>query len=284
MDLEEPRGVAPDGTEKAQPHTNPEAGAGKHPIDTAMTTATTSTSVAEAPKRNNTRLRSTLRSTSGDVDYPLVDFACPWYKFDPAKYFRCYKRYSLKRFSDVKQHITRRHTLAPLYCSRCWTSFEMDEDDEFTEHMAQGNCTGEPLPECLLPHESARLQQSDFGRTEDASRWYSVWDLLFPGHPRPASPYVADGIEEVLSLLHPTADLLRDALPSLLPLAGVYTTEEATNVLAMQIHHIYAQAFNENATPHGRRRLEFRHIELGNNSSEAAEPSTKADLNEPLNQ
>ncbi|KAK7222153.1 hypothetical protein V2G26_010156 [Clonostachys chloroleuca] len=77
-------------------------------------------------------------------------FACPFYKFNPQVYDEC-KKHRFPRISDIKQHLIRRHSLPPYFCSACWISF-MDEQSRI-HHPCRGEGQYELRPEGLSPEE-----------------------------------------------------------------------------------------------------------------------------------
>ncbi|KAI1802937.1 hypothetical protein F4811DRAFT_526977 [Daldinia bambusicola] len=109
---------------------------------------------------------------------------CPWYKKDPLKYSGCAK-YKLLRIKDVKQHICRRHTNPSTYYMRdrsCTPSTESELDG-------------------LSEKQRRKLNQNANRGRNDVERWYCMWDTIFPGEPRPLSPYLSSGRQELLPLL-----------------------------------------------------------------------------------
>ncbi|KAJ6788381.1 hypothetical protein PWT90_04641 [Aphanocladium album] len=226
--------------------------------------------------------RGTLGDDDDDSDTHAAAryFACPFYKFDPKKHFRCFRKYDLHRYSDVKQHIVRRHSLSPLYCSNCWTSFSDNKEYEYRQHLETGNCSKQPISEDLFPHEVAALNNLVLNgpgrRASDSSRWFSAWDLLFPGHSRPSSPYVEEGPVELCTLLTSSSHALRGVLPSLLDSLGVSAGQETTALLAQQIHELYTRSLAAEPAD-SRRRLEFLASASRNTSWNVTGPSTQPD-------
>ncbi|KAI1466460.1 uncharacterized protein F4812DRAFT_434115 [Daldinia caldariorum] len=110
--------------------------------------------------------------------------ACPWYKKDPLKHSGCAK-YKLLRIKDVKQHICRRHTNPSTYYIRgrsCTPSTESELDG-------------------LSEKQRRKLNQNANRGRNDVERWYCMWDTIFPSEPRPLSPYLSSGRQELLPLL-----------------------------------------------------------------------------------
>ncbi len=137
-------------------------------------------------------------------------FACPLHKIDPSKYPAC-SQLNLHRLRDVKQHLRRRH-LQKFYCDRCLALF-VNEQALFSHTCVPVSppCTS---PEyistrqlaLLTPaHRLSKEQQLIAKETpwfSEEKGWFAMWDIIFPGIPRPGSPYhESDGAEEFRSYL-----------------------------------------------------------------------------------
>ncbi|OAA51123.1 hypothetical protein BBO_01070 [Beauveria brongniartii RCEF 3172] len=169
--------------------------------------------------------------------------ACPFYKFDPARHFRCYRKYQLKRCSDVTMHILRCHNLGTLYCSKCWRTWKNNELLLWENHTSQNPpCQFVPEPESLLPREATALIELDVMRLSEYEKWYRMWDLLFMSHQRPPSPYVEPGFGEVLLLIGHSHDSLLRELPLLLLEIGIQVDHQAVQYLGNRIDGIYRQS------------------------------------------
>ncbi|KAM3506513.1 hypothetical protein MY10362_002322 [Beauveria mimosiformis] len=169
--------------------------------------------------------------------------ACPFYKFDPARHFRCYCRYQLKRYSDVKVHILRCHNLGTLYCSKCWRTWNNNEFLLWENHASQNPpCQFVPEPESLLPREATALKELDVMGLSEYEKWYRMWDLLFMSHQRPPSPYMEPGFGEVLLLIGHSHDSLLRELPLLLLEIGIQVDHQAVQYLGNRIDSIYRQS------------------------------------------
>ena len=117
-------------------------------------------------------------------------FACPYWKHDPRAHRPC-GHLVLRRIRDVKQHLHRRHAPA-FYCERCLRVFADAAAHE--AHVAgAAPCAPSAPPARLggLSHAQVRaLKRKVFSGAGDAENWFAVWDVVFPGAPRPASVYV----------------------------------------------------------------------------------------------
>jgi hypothetical protein len=124
-------------------------------------------------------------------------FACPWYRFDPDHDYRCAGKYHLKTFRAVVEHCRRCHMLPQYYCSLCWTRFNNLEN--LSRHSPRRNCTPIDRPEELSGPEEHLLNTNS--KLNQAERWFELWNNVFQGYPRPASPYLQPGIAEPASVL-----------------------------------------------------------------------------------
>ncbi|KAM7212471.1 hypothetical protein V8F06_012158, partial [Rhypophila decipiens] len=128
---------------------------------------------------------------------PDQSLACPYYKYDPVAYHQC-ARLNHSRLSYVKQHLARKH--APRnFCARCFETFDAQQD--LFRHQRQTPLC-DPLPPRPLPFMSweqfTKLKNRSNPALHEAGQWEEIWNLLFPGEPSPASPYVyLDVPEEV---------------------------------------------------------------------------------------
>ncbi|KAM3505062.1 hypothetical protein MY11210_008124 [Beauveria gryllotalpidicola] len=173
--------------------------------------------------------------------------ACPFYKFDPARHFRCYRKYELRRYSDVKGHIFRCHTLTydgANYCPNCWRTWKKNEELLWVNHMSQipRPCHHVPEPECLHPQEVIALDELDVTGLSEYKKWYRMWDLLFISHQAPPSPYVEHGLGEILLLVGHSHDTLLRELPVLLLELGIQVDYQVVQYLGNRIDGIYRQS------------------------------------------
>lgn len=123
-------------------------------------------------------------------------FACPFSKKSPSKHRRCY-RYDLKRIRDVKQHLRRCHRKG-VYCPVCSHTF--DSEDARDAHVRQRNCLEKPgfVVEGLGEVQAQSLSGKCSTKVDVEEQWFRVFDICFPGHPRPKSPYVDRNLSEEL--------------------------------------------------------------------------------------
>lgn len=172
--------------------------------------------------------------------------ACPFYKLDPYRHYRCLEKHKLKRLADVRQHITRAHVIKDYYCTACWAPFK--QKDILDSHVRAGDCPGVPEPKKigidnpilhgLLPEEAERLAEIPRLPTE-TDKWYWMWDVLFSEHARPASPYVMEGIAEPIALLARQGETeLQANLPALLRAHDNRSDPESVAKLARDITRI----------------------------------------------
>ncbi|KAK8024646.1 hypothetical protein PG993_012712 [Apiospora rasikravindrae] len=102
-----------------------------------------------------------------------------------------------KRIGDVRLHLWRRHRQI-LHCPVCGLTFDSEEASE--AHITQRTC----VPAGFYHPGMTRDQWGDIcARAQagphtvnggDEERWFQIWDILFPGQPRPRSPYTNGSI------------------------------------------------------------------------------------------
>ncbi|KAF7535849.1 hypothetical protein G7054_g4998 [Neopestalotiopsis clavispora] len=127
-----------------------------------------------------------------------VLWACPFSKWKPLSYQSCHK-YMMNDISRVKQHLTRKHQ-KPFCCPTCSDVFH--ELDEFYEHIAKRTCTRRPRIELegITPPQRKILERRSDKRQSKQEQWYTIYSVIFPEAPRPATPYVDGNLSaELLS-------------------------------------------------------------------------------------
>lgn len=137
------------------------------------------------------------KNGSQPVRKPLTDkdnigprlFSCPFYMFDPVKSRTC-TSFVFQRSAEAFQHISQRHALEN-HCGTCYEEFTSESRRD--AHIWAGSCTyGERPPGSRL----SRRELSDLEQSHGQSPvdwWYSLWDTISRGQPRPDSPYVTGG-------------------------------------------------------------------------------------------
>jgi hypothetical protein len=136
------------------------------------------------------------RTPKPEKKRPLL-LACPFAKKDPLYHRVCYKQ-TLTKISYVKQHLSRNHR-TPIYCPVCMGVFENEEDRDV--HTRARSCE-----ERLVAHwegvseaQRRRLQKKVPAKMSEEEQWFTIWDIIFPGLPRPQSPYVDSELSEEMS-------------------------------------------------------------------------------------
>lgn len=130
-----------------------------------------------------------------------LSFACPFAKKDPLKHKKCYTK-TITRIQDVKLHLAREHQI-PIHCPRCKASFKTQG---LLYHHAEGSLCQprhEPVYEGVNADQKALLKQRVSAKLSLEGQWFSVFDILFPGHqPRPLSPYVDSRLHIEIRAFH----------------------------------------------------------------------------------
>ncbi|KAI1453871.1 hypothetical protein F4805DRAFT_442063 [Annulohypoxylon moriforme] len=115
--------------------------------------------------------------------------ACPFAKNDPIKHYTCFSR-RLSRIRDVKQHLARKHT-PEFYCSRCSVIFP--DQNSLQEHIGNAAglfCTPSSLLDGISQYQRSQLSRKSNSKLSEEKQWFSMWDIIFPGHERPESAYM----------------------------------------------------------------------------------------------
>lgn len=132
-----------------------------------------------------------IKKSRKQVSEGQVRLACHFQRHDPERYPACGIRTSgFDTIAHVKQHLKRSHQRNPNYCPRCGAAFatEAQKNDHILSAFASP-CPerASPLPEGLSP-EAAEALKRRVGKDDDLhEQWFSVWDVIFPGRPRPAT-------------------------------------------------------------------------------------------------
>lgn len=117
-----------------------------------------------------------------------LTFACPFCKKDPGRYGICYN-HKLSRIGDVKQHLLRRHAI-PIYCSSWNRTFDNEEDRD--NHTRERTCEIRPkiVHDGVTAQQKKLLRKRTDTRLSEEEQWYKIFEILFPRHRRPESPYI----------------------------------------------------------------------------------------------
>ena len=136
-------------------------------------------------------------------DRPRVILACPFYKWNPARYRNC-RRILLTKISYVKQHILRAHRMPP-HCQICNALFQTDE--QLRHHIRSMTCTRRPYspPDGVTEDQIFQLRSRVNQKNSLEGQWYEVYDIIFPNAQRPASvhldPELSQDLDEFVSYL-----------------------------------------------------------------------------------
>lgn len=140
-------------------------------------------------------------SRSSSVKQATRTFACPYYLHDRNRHSDClYIR--LTRLSDVRQHLLERAHYQPVHCPVCGRRFQgrlADARRQRDAHVRARTCEPSPFPfhyPGITEDGEQRIREiARNNRTNhftEVHRWYMIWDFLFPGEPRPESPFLYD--------------------------------------------------------------------------------------------
>jgi hypothetical protein len=165
--------------------------------------------------------------------------ACHFCRRFPDQYTSCLWEVELRRIEDVEQHLLANHRL-PIYCPVCSAIFEQPAQRD--QHIVDQTCElREPAPETLLgvsqqqedaifqlvKHKASRQRTrpgqkgsmdgdkhlASQSRNVAESRWFRIWEILFPDQPRPDSAFLDSPLEKEVVALR---SFWRDHGPSLI--------------------------------------------------------------------
>lgn len=182
---------------------------------------------------NNCSVATSKRQRRGsDLPYYV---ACPFYKRDPIRYIGCLLRNRIRTTAYLRQHLKRYHA-QPIHCPICGAIFESRTVAD--AHIRGSQCEHASFVHEGIPEDRMRACERVSRQGSEQDRWYGLWDILFPDHPHPPSPYVMiHELEEMLNLFHQfflcsshgtLADYLRDQRLS--NIFGELTEEDLTRM------------------------------------------------------
>jgi hypothetical protein len=124
--------------------------------------------------------------------------ACPFFKYDPARYSECnvveksYRGCSscfLKDISRVKQHLYRVHRRPDHYCGRCSEVFNsQDALDTHTRALDVCDVRDPQFSEKMTADQLTSIKRRSPGRSP-RDTWYIIFKVLFPGAVLPDTPF-----------------------------------------------------------------------------------------------
>ncbi|KAK4153983.1 hypothetical protein C8A00DRAFT_33236 [Chaetomidium leptoderma] len=126
---------------------------------------------------------------------PTKFLACPFWKLDPREHRCCFKL-TLDGIARVKQHLNRKH--APqFYCEYCMEI--LPDNESHRRHVESRTCTYRACSFSGITHQQQReLSRRSRPNSSERERWFAIWDIVFPGRPRPASPHIDTELSEDL--------------------------------------------------------------------------------------
>ncbi|TEA17240.1 hypothetical protein C8034_v011569 [Colletotrichum sidae] len=129
------------------------------------------------------------------------EYACPYYKSNPAKYAACLKNSRLGTIRDVRDHVWQQHRL-PFYCPVCKKDFRTASGRD--RHIVSRNCMlSDDFPFEGVSEDQRRLLLRRRKNLKPGDQWLQIWKLLFPNRPPPKSSLLKDAVgQEVVAFRH----------------------------------------------------------------------------------
>ncbi|KIW13105.1 hypothetical protein PV08_08292 [Exophiala spinifera] len=194
-------------------------------------------------------------------------FACPFSKKDPHRHRSCYRN-RLSKISYVKQHLSRHHSY-PIYCLNCMATFDSEEVRDL--HFGARSCEGRPMIqwEAVTEAQKRQLQVRVPPGMSETDQWYIVFDILFPGVPRPHSPFVDSELSEELSCFQDFATAQGPAI-----ITGLLAENGLVSNMADMT------AFNDTIVANGLQAIFERYLEARGSQRPLANGTTSTELRE----
>lgn len=127
---------------------------------------------------------------------PLTEpgFSCPYYVHSPRDHQSCLTRADLRDVRDVKQHLWVAHRRCP-FCPICREIFPTAADCD--QHIKARSCAvrTEPDIEGITTEQMKLLARRPDLELSQEESWFAVWDVVFPGAPRPPQARLSGLIE-----------------------------------------------------------------------------------------
>ena len=172
-------------------------------------------------------------------------FACPYLKWQPNKYSRCFDK-RLSRIQDVKQHLLRKHTPG-YYCQVCKSTNFLNEDSLQT-HINSRTCSLQDSSTLtgISYDQRSKLSKKSKSRTSKEEQWFVIWDVLFPGCQKPTSVYIDTNLSREMLQFRAYCEshgptILREHIESQQVWAIHETTEEQRR---LYLDRVIAQGIN----------------------------------------
>ncbi|KAL1854060.1 hypothetical protein Daus18300_011558 [Diaporthe australafricana] len=154
-------------------------------------------------------------------------FACHYYLHDRIGHSECLNK-RLIRLSDVRQHLLERTHKQQVHCPVCGVAFPGRTPalarQQREAHIRAATCEHVPsLPSFpgITEDQEERIKQIAANcrgnRYTEVQRWYLIWEVLFPGEPRPDSPFLTEVPEIQRMIDHREALFGGDLWLNLLP-------------------------------------------------------------------
>ncbi|KAF7542590.1 hypothetical protein G7Z17_g11442 [Cylindrodendrum hubeiense] len=146
------------------------------------------------PREDPPKKERTKKSKAGSPAKQRL--ACPFYKHDPFNHLSCLTTYYPRSVADVKQHV-QRHPQQPVHCPTCKHIFSEPDDPNLHRrretHILERTCALNPVEvPGVTAEQLQRIRSSHRARSRSSVEgWFNLWDILFPNHDRPSSPYLA---------------------------------------------------------------------------------------------
>lgn len=114
-------------------------------------------------------------------------FACPFYVRNNT-YTNCVTRHHLKNINEVKEHLCWEHR-RPMFCPVCKDEFPSSRDRDAHIRLRICRDNGKTPPDGITDCQDEQLNRDEESPLSEDSRWFQLWDVVFPGTERPPSTF-----------------------------------------------------------------------------------------------
>ncbi|KAH8760498.1 hypothetical protein F5883DRAFT_140758 [Diaporthe sp. PMI_573] len=137
------------------------------------------------------QLEGLYTSDSDDGETVLIkktrSFACPFYVRNN-QYTECVRRHHLSSIEDVKEHVCWDHR-RPKFCPVCKEEFASGRNRDVHIRLRTCLANSSSAPDGITDNQEERLEREDRASMPEDSRWFQIWDIIYPNIARPSSTF-----------------------------------------------------------------------------------------------
>ena len=166
----------------------------------------------------------------------------------------------------------------PIYCCICMCTFDSEEDRDI--HTREQSCEQRPVIywDCVSEAQKKQLQKYSPRSISEEEQWYKIFEILFPDHPRPCSPYLDSELSDEINAFKDFAsNEARSVLRERMALEGLssemFQASELTAFLETVIADVFEtlserwMALTQRQAPRTAGEGWLEHLEQGNSNT-----------------